>query len=131
VTIDREQAARKFFGFTLFADGKGGGLPIMFRPETAALRVGSAEAPFSVASLPEGEDVELRIFVDKYLVEVFVNDRQAMVAMHRDYQGKRGFEAFSVRAPTHLKSVEVWNLEPTNQGFREAQKNRVWEPLTK
>jgi sucrose-6-phosphate hydrolase SacC (GH32 family) len=130
VTIDREQAARKFFGFTLFADGKGGGLPIMFRPETAALRVGSAEAPFSVADLPKGEDVELRIFVDKYLVEVFVNDRQAMVAMHRDFQGKRSLEAFSVRVPTVLKTVEVWNLEPTNQGFREAQKNRVWEPLT-
>jgi sucrose-6-phosphate hydrolase SacC (GH32 family) len=39
------------------------------------LRVGTAESPFAVADSPEGENVELRIFIDKYLVEVFANDR--------------------------------------------------------
>ena len=39
--------------------------------------------------------------------------------------------AFSVGAPTTLKKVEIWKLKPTNQGFREAQKNRNWEPDTK
>jgi sucrose-6-phosphate hydrolase SacC (GH32 family) len=131
ITIAREQAERKLFGFTLFADDKGGGLPIMFRPETRALRVGSTEAPFSVADLSAGEDVELRIFVDKYLVEVFANERQAMVASYADYRGKRDLTAFTVGAPTTLKKVEIWKLKPTNQGFLEAQKNRIWEPNTK
>jgi sucrose-6-phosphate hydrolase SacC (GH32 family) len=131
VTIAREQAERKRFGFTLFSDGKGGGLSIVIRPETGTLRLGTTEAPFVVAELPKGEDVELRIFIDKYLVEVFANDRQAMVAAHMDYRGKTGLDGYSFGAPTTIKKIEIWKLKPTNQGFREAQKNRSWEPQTK
>ena len=115
--VAREQAERKLFGFTLFADGKGGGLPIMFRPETGSLRVGTAEAPFVVADLPPAEDLELRIFIDKYLVEVFANDRQALVASYEDYRGKPDLTAFTVGAPTVIKKLEIWKLKPTNQGF--------------
>jgi sucrose-6-phosphate hydrolase SacC (GH32 family) len=103
----------------------------LFRPETGTLRVGTTEAPFSIADLPKGEDVELRIFIDKYLVEVFANDRQAMVASHAAYRGKPDLNAFTVGAPTTIKKLEIWKLQPTNQGFREAQKNRIWEPDTK
>jgi len=131
ITIPRAEAARKMFGLVLFSDGKGGGLPIMLRPETGTLRVGGAEAPFAVAALPDGEDVELRIFVDKYLVEVFANDRQAVLAAHLDHAGKRGLDAFTVGAPTTLERVDIWPLKPTNAGFREAQRNRVWEPQMK
>ena len=84
ITIPRDQAARKRFGFRLFGDGKTGGLPIILRPETGTIRVGTTEAPFAVADLPAGEDVELRIFVDKYLVEVFANGRQALAAWQRE-----------------------------------------------
>jgi sucrose-6-phosphate hydrolase SacC (GH32 family) len=131
ITIPRDQAERKLFGFTLFSDGNGGGLPILFRPESGTLRVGTTEAHFSIAGLPKGEDVELRIFIDKYLVEVFANDRQAMVASHADYSGKLDLNAFTVGAPTTIKKLEIWKLQPTNQGFREAQKNPIWEPDTK
>jgi sucrose-6-phosphate hydrolase SacC (GH32 family) len=131
LTIARDQAERKLFGFTLFSDGKGGGLPILFRPENSTLRLGSAEAPFSIADLPAGEDLELRIFIDKYLVEVFANGRQAMVASYNDYIGKSDLNAFTVGAPTTIKKLEIWKLKPTNQGFREAQKNHIWEPDTK
>ncbi|MAV33891.1 MAG: hypothetical protein CMJ59_00400 [Planctomycetaceae bacterium] len=130
ITIAREQAARKLFGFTLFADGKASGLPILFRPETGTLRVGTAEAPFSIDALPAGEDVTLRIFIDKYMVEVFANDRQAMIGRHADYLGQVSLGAFTVGAPTTLKRVEIWKLTPTNQGFLEAQQRRIWEPQT-
>ena len=130
ITIARQEAERKLFGFTLFSDGKGNGLPIVFRPETSSLRVGTAEAPFSVADLPEGEDITLRIFIDRHLVEVFVNDRQAMLAHYHEYQGRPALTAFSVGAPTQIKKFETWKLHPTNQGFREAQKNRIWEPAS-
>ena len=30
-----------------------------------------------------------------------------------------------------LKKLEIWKLQPTNQGFREAQKTPIWEPSTK
>lgn len=128
ITIAREEAARKLLGFTLFSDGKGDGLPILLRPETGTLRVGSGEAPFAVANLPAGEDVELRFFIDKYLVEVFANGRQAVVAAHPEHADRRAMDAFTVGAPTTLKKVEIWKLKPTNEGFREAQKSRVWLP---
>jgi hypothetical protein len=128
ITVARQEADRKLLGVVLFADGKGGGLPIMLRPETGVIRVGDVEAPFAVADLPEGEDLELRIFVDKYLVEVFANGRQAVLAAHLDCKGKRGLDAFTVGAPTTFKKLDVWRIEPTNQGFWNARKNRAWEP---
>jgi sucrose-6-phosphate hydrolase SacC (GH32 family) len=130
LTIPRDQAARKRFGFRLFGDGKTGGLPIIIRPETGTIRVGTTEAPFAVADLPAGEDVQLRIFVDKYLVEVFANDRQAVVAAHMDWRGKPSLDGYSSGAPTTIKKLEIWGLKPTNQGFCDAQQNRVWEPST-
>jgi sucrose-6-phosphate hydrolase SacC (GH32 family) len=131
VTLARDQAARKLFGFVLFADDPGGGLPIVLRPETGTLRVGAMEAPFAVADLPENEDVELRIFVDRYLVEVFANDRQALLAVHLESEGRRtALHGFTVGAPTLLKEVAVWRLAPTNQGYLEARENRIWEPRT-
>jgi beta-fructofuranosidase len=131
ITIAREEAARKLFGFTLFADGQGNGLPILFRPETGTLRVGTTEAPFSLANLPESEEIVLRIFIDRQVVEVFANDRQAVVAYFHGDRSKTDLIAFTVGAPTTLRSVETWKMRPTNQGFREAQKNRVWEPESK
>ena len=128
INIARDQAERKLFGFTLFSDGKGGGLPVMLRPENGMLRVGTTEAPFAVADLPAGEDVELRIFIDKYLVEVFANDRQALLAAHLNVSGKPGLDAFTIGGPTTIKKLEIWKLRPANQGFLDAQVNRIWEP---
>ena len=130
ITIAREEAARKLLGFTLFADGRGGGLTIMLRPETGMIRVGGAEAPFAVADLLVGEDFELRLFVDKYLVEVFANDRQAVVAAQFDYEGRLGLDAFTVGVATMVRKVEIWTIKPTNQGFHEARNRRIWEPQT-
>lgn len=70
----------------------------------------------------------LRIFVDRYLVEVFVNDRQAVIASHRSSVNRPTLNAFTVGAPTTLKQVELWKIRPTNQGFQEARTNRVWLP---
>jgi beta-fructofuranosidase len=128
IVISRKEAMRKLFGFILFADKTGNGLPIAIIPDTGTLRVGTTEAPFAAADLPEDEDLELRIFIDKYLVEVFANSRQAIVAAHLDYEDKNGLDAFSVATPTTIKSLDIWEIKPTNQGFLEAQKNHIWEP---
>ena len=128
IVVPRREAVRKLFGFVLFADSEGGGLSIVLRPDSGTLRLGDMEAPFAVADLPEGEDVELRVFVDRYLVEVFANERQALVAAYPDCAGKQNLDAFSVGAPTTIKTLEIWKLKPTNQGFFEARESRVWEP---
>ena len=102
---------------------------------TTARLIGRGEAsdvdnPFAVSDLPEGEDVEIRIFLDKYLVEVFVSGRQAMVAAHFDWQSNRGVDAYTYGTTTTFKKFEVWPLRPANQGYFEARENRVWEPDT-
>lgn len=128
VSIQRSEAERKRFGLRLFANSEKEGLAVTVKPSTGTLRLGTAEAPFAVKDLPEGEDVELRFFVDKYLVEVFVNDRQAMVAAHMDWQSSRGLEFYTYGEDTTVHTMEIWELRPTNQGYLEAWENRIWEP---
>ena len=130
ITIDREQAKRKRFGFQLFADDENEGLPIMIHPETGTLCIGTTEAPFAVADLPEGEDVELRIFIDKYFVEVFANDRQAVVGAYMDYRSASGLKLYTYGSQTTIRQVEIWKLKATNQGFFEARESRIWAPDT-
>jgi sucrose-6-phosphate hydrolase SacC (GH32 family) len=136
VTVDRAEAERHRFGVLLFADDDHEGLPVLIRPETGTICAGATEAPFAVADLPAGEDLELRIFVDKYLVEVFVNGRQALLTVftaYRDGGSELRAYLFGSRGrtpPLTLRTVEIWKLRPTNQGFFEARANRIWEPDT-
>ena len=136
VTVDRAEAERRRFGVLLFADDDHEGLPVLVRPESGTICAGDTEAPFAVADLPTGEHLELRIFVDKYLVEVFVNGRQALLTVFTAYRdggselrgylfGRRPFTP-----PLTLRTVETWRLKATNQGFFDARASRIWEPDT-
>lgn len=128
ITVDRAEADRKRFGFQLFADDTHTGLPILIHPETGMLRVGTTEAPFAVTDLAPGEDIELRIFIDKYLVEVFANGRQAVVTAYMEYQAANGLWLYTYGGPTTVRTVEIRRLRATNQGFLAARENRIWEP---
>ena len=99
----------------------------MLHPETATLCLGDTEAPFTAADLPADTDLELRIFIDKYLVEIFINDRQAVVAAYTDYQAANGLHGYTFGIATTIKKIEIWRLKSTNQGFLEARQNRIWE----
>ncbi|MEY2846989.1 MAG: Sucrose-6-phosphate hydrolase, partial [Chloroflexota bacterium] len=114
ICMARAQVQRKLFGFVVCADAQGHGLPLIFRPETGTMRLGSAEAPFAMTSLTEDEDLEMRIFIDHFLVEVFVNDRQSMVAEYADYAGNTALYGITVGAATVVKTVEVWELKIEN-----------------
>jgi beta-fructofuranosidase len=128
LTIDRAQTVRKRFGLLLFADDNHEGLPVIVQPDTRTIRLGTVEAPFAVADLPEGEDIELRIFIDKYLVEVFVCDRQALVCTHANYQSANGLLAYAYGGETTIRTIEIWKLKATNEGFFKAQLEPIWEP---
>ena len=128
LTVDRRKALRRRFGVRLFAGEQQTGLPIMVHPETGTLRVGDTEAPFRIADLPEDGDVELRIYVDKYLVEVFANDRQAIVAAYMDYKRANGLYGYSFGGSMNIKRIETWPIKATNRGFFEARESRIWEP---
>ena len=124
--VSREQAERKRFGLRLFASDDRTGLPITIRPERGTIQVGETAAPFAVADLPPDEDVELRVFIDKYIVEVFVNDRQAVIESDMEYTVGRGLDAYTWGAPTTFRSIEIWRMNPSNQGYLEAQKSLAY-----
>ena len=133
ISIDRREAERKRFGFTLFAGSEGEGMLVLFRPESGTICVGDSEAPFAVADLPGGENIDLRVFIDKYLVEVFVNSRQALLSTYMDHHESTALEAYLYGIaervpPMTIRKIEIWRLNPTNQGFLEARENRIWAP---
>ncbi len=69
------------------------------------------EAPFE---LKNGEPLILRIFVDKSIVEVFANDKQAIARMVYPTLGGKGISLFSEGANIEVKSVKVWELSSCN-----------------
>jgi sucrose-6-phosphate hydrolase SacC (GH32 family) len=70
------------FGVVVLCDVDGvGGLPIAVDTGAETLAIGDIAAPF----VGNADSVTLRVFVDKGMVEVFADDRQAMIASH-DYR---------------------------------------------
>jgi len=126
-TISREQATNKRCGFHLFSSDENTGFPVIINPVSKAIRVGTVEAPFMLDDLPKGEDLEIRIFIDKYLIEVFVNERQAVVGAHMDHKGNKGLYGYTYGNSTTIKELKVWKIKPTNQGYFAAKQNRIWE----
>ena len=73
---------------------------------------GIEAGPFA---LKEGEPLRLRVFVDKSVVEVFANDRQAV--MRRIYPSRDdsvGVTLFSTGGPATVTTLEAWDLMPSN-----------------
>jgi beta-fructofuranosidase len=69
------------------------------------------EAPME---LKNAEPLVLRIFVDKSIVEVFANDRQAIARMVYPTLGGKGISLFSVGGSIETKSFKKWELSPSN-----------------
>ncbi|XZE51576.1 LamG-like jellyroll fold domain-containing protein [Planctomycetaceae bacterium SH139] len=70
------------------------------------LRVGEPDAPFK---LEEGEDLTLRVFIDKNFVEVFANDRQAVVNAHK-IRPNPNVRLFTSGGEAVVKSIKAWKL---------------------
>ncbi len=72
-----EPGPAKEFGVAVYCDAKGqGGFPLTVDIEHKCLQLGNVKAPFE---LKADERVELRVFLDKNMIEVFANNRQAAV----------------------------------------------------
>ena len=69
--------------------------------------MGKVNAPFA---LKEGEDICLRVFIDKNLVEVFANDRQAAVAAQKYEPESLGISLFSKGGDAAVKEVKGWRM---------------------
>ena len=69
------------------------------------------EAPLE---LKKGEPLVLRIFIDKSIVEVFANDRQAIARMVYPALGGKGISLFSKGGDVMAKTIKAWELSPSN-----------------
>ena len=106
VTI--EPTIAKEYGVNVSCDANGSGFPITIKSERKTLAIGKIEAPFEVK---QGEALNLRIFLDKGMVEVFANDRQAVVYMQQHKQEDVGVSLFSKGGDIEVKQVKGWKMK--------------------
>ena len=59
---------------------------------------------------------ELRVFLDKSIIEVFANDRVAALAPHRYAPGNLGVSLFSEGGSVRVKEVKGWKLRSIYAG---------------
>jgi len=69
------------------------------------------EAPLE---LKKGEPLILRIYVDKSIVEVYANDRQAIARRVYPTLGGTGVSVFSNGGNMEIKSIKRWEIMPSN-----------------
>ena len=65
--------------------------------------------------LGANESLKLQVFVDKSVVEVFANDRQAV--MRRIYPTRKdslSVKLFSKGAPATVRTLQAWEMMPAN-----------------
>jgi len=74
------------------------------------LRVREA-APFALAP---GEALRLRILVDRSVIEVFANDRQAIARRIYPDRGSRDIKAFSTGGNIRITGLDFWEMMPSN-----------------
>ena len=93
-------------------DGKNG-FPIAIESEGKILRLGKTMAPFE---LKAGEGLDLRVFLDKNMIEVFANDRQAAVASHKYAPGNLNISLFSKGGDVVVKELKSWRMKSIYAG---------------
>jgi len=102
------------FGINLLCDAKGeNGFTIASSAGSTNLTVGYIQPPFT---LKEGEDLTLRIFIDKSMIEVFANERQAAVAWHEYAPENLRVSLFAKGGDLLIKKVTAWTLKSAYSG---------------
>jgi len=97
------------FGVGMLADENGeNGLTLRAGADRNTFSFGAIEPPFE---LEDGEDLTLRIFIDKDLVEVFANDRQAACWRHDYIRKSPNFSLFTKDADVHISKISAWKMK--------------------
>lgn len=68
-------------------------------------------APFMLAP---GELLKLRVLVDRSVVEIFANDRQAITRRIYPGAGSLGVKAFTTGGDGQLATLDFWEMMPSN-----------------
>ena len=101
--------AANAFGIKVLCDEEGNnGFTIASGKGKKTLTVDYSNPPFE---LQEGEDLTLRVFIDKNLIEVFANDRQAALAWHEYDLQDLHVSLFSKGGDLKVKNVSAWQMK--------------------
>ena len=76
------------------------------------MRIGKINPPFE---LNDGEDLTLRIFIDKNLIEVFANDRQAAVVSHPSIRKNPNIKIFTKDKDLVVKEIHAWKMKSIHE----------------
>lgn len=97
------------FGVNVLCDKEGNkGLKIAYNAKSKVLEFGDINPPFE---LKKDEDLTLRIFIDKDVVEVFVNDRQAAANGHKYDPNQVYVNLFADQDGVQVKEVKSWKMK--------------------
>ena len=92
--------------------------------------MGKKIVPFNYDLVSTKPVFDLRIFVDKYLVEVFFDEYLFASAIYLDYIKGNEFRVYAYGNNLNINTIEFWQLQKCNQGFLEAKENLIWQPDT-
>ena len=123
--VEMESAEASHFGVKVCASpDRQEETSVLYDAEEKLLKVdtrrsGPDDTPKAVEAAPfelkPGERLKLRVFVDKSVVEVFVNRRQAIVRrIYPSRQDSIGVKLFSIRGDTQVHSLETWKITQAN-----------------
>jgi len=99
----------KEFGINMLGDENGNEeLNITYGAGQKELCIGKINPPFE---LKDGEGLTLRIYIDKNLVEVFANDRQAAAVSTSEIRKDPGISIFTKDDDLNVSSINAWNLK--------------------
>ncbi len=105
----------KQFGLQVYCDKDGAnGFSIMVEPAAKTLALGGMKVPFE---LKADEDLTLRVFLDKNVIEVFANDRQAAVAPCKYAPENMGVSLVSSGGDVTAKEVKGWKMKSIHAGL--------------
>jgi len=110
LNIHMEPGTAQKFGAQVYCDARGEkGIPILVEPAKQTLALGATVAPFT---LNPGEALDLRIYLDKDMVEVFANERQAVVAMHAHDRDDVHVKLVGEGGSVPVANVTAWKMRP-------------------
>jgi sucrose-6-phosphate hydrolase SacC (GH32 family) len=99
----------KEFSINMLGDENGNDeLNITFGAGRKELSIGKINPPFE---LKADENLTLRIFIDKNLVEVFANDRQAAAVSHDSIRKNPNIKIFTKDKDLFVKEIHAWKMK--------------------
>lgn len=102
------------FGINLLTDEKGNdGFDIVMGKDKNTIKFANVNPPFE---LNEGEDLTLRIFIDKNLVEIFANDLQAAAYSHKYIRQNPNISIFTNDSNLLIEGLNAWKMKSIYDG---------------